>query len=116
MVGTTEKELEFYITSDGKIPFNEWYESLKDKRGREEIARRLNRILKGNPGDHKILTEGLYEMKITYGPAYRIYYTEKDKKIIVLLCGGDKSTQSEDIEKAKRYLKDYLASLGGENL
>ena len=54
--------------------------------------------------------------RITYGPAYRIYYTEKDKRIIVLLCAGDKSTQPEDVEKAKQYLKDYLVSLGGENL
>lgn len=112
MVETTEKEIEFYITPEGKIPFNEWYESLKDKRGREEVKRRLNRAIQGNFGDHKILVEGLYEMRITYGRAYRIYYTEKDKRIIVLLCAGYKSTQSEDVEKAKQYLKDYL---GGQS-
>lgn len=113
MAETTQKEIEFYITSEGKIPFNEWFESLKDKRGREEVARRLNRALQGNFGDHKILSEGLYEMRFTYGPAYRIYYTEKDKRIIVLLCAGDKSSQPEDIKRAKQYLEDYL---GGQNL
>jgi putative addiction module killer protein len=116
MEETKEKAIEYYITQEGKIPFNQWYESLKDKRAREEVARRLNRAIQGNFGDHKILAEDLYEMRITYGPAYRIYYTEKDKRIIVLLCGGDKSTQTEDVEKAKQYLKDYLVSLGGENL
>lgn len=113
MTEATQKEIEFYITPEGKIPFNDWFESLKDKRGREEVARRLNRALQGNFGDHKVLSEGLYEMRITYGPAYRIYYTEKDKRIIVLLCAGDKSSQSEDIKRAKQYLEDYL---GGQNL
>lgn len=113
MIEATQKEIEFYITPEGKIPFNDWFESLKDKRGREEVARRLNRALQGNFGDHKVLSEGLYEMRITYGPAYRIYYTEKDKRIIVLLCAGDKSSQSEDIKRAKQYLEDYL---GGQNL
>ncbi|MFY9225512.1 MAG: type II toxin-antitoxin system RelE/ParE family toxin [Blastocatellia bacterium] len=102
------KEIEFYITSDGKIPFNEWYESLKDKRAKLEVSRRLDRAAASNFGDHKGLVEHLYEMRITYGPGYRIYYTEKDGKIIVLFCGGDKKTQSQDIAKAKQYLIDYL--------
>lgn len=116
MEESKEKTIEYYITSEGKIPFNEWYESLKDKRARQEVARRLNRAIEGNYGDHKTIVENLYEMKITYGPAYRIYYTEKERKIIVLLCGGDKSTQSKDIERAKEYLKDYLASIEGESV
>jgi putative addiction module killer protein len=74
MEETKEKAIEYYITQEGKIPFNQWYESLKDKRATEEVARRLNRAIKGNFGDHKILAEDLYEMRITYGPAYRIYH------------------------------------------
>lgn len=101
------KEIEFYIAPDGKIPFNEWFESLKDKRAKQEVSRRLDRAAAGNYGDHKVLVEDLYEMRITYGPAYRIYYTETEGRIIVLFCGGDKSTQGQDILRAKQYLMDY---------
>jgi putative addiction module killer protein len=113
MAGTTTKEIDFYITPDGKNPFKEWYESLKDKRAKLEVGRRLDRAAAGNSGDHKTLVEGLMEMKITYSPGYRIYYTETDERIIVLLCGGTKKTQPQDILKAKGYLEDYLE---GKNL
>jgi putative addiction module killer protein len=113
MAGTTTKELEFYMTPEGKIPFKEWYESLKDKRAKLEVSRRLDRAVAGNSGDHKTLAEGLMEMRITYSPGYRIYYTETDERLIVLFCGGDKKSQSQDILKAKEYLANYL---GGKSL
>lgn len=108
MAEATQKELQYYVTPDGKIPFNEWFESLKDKRARQEVSRRLGRALLGNFGDHRSLGADLYELKISYGPAYRIYYTQRDNKIIVLLCAGNKSSQTDDIRKAKLYLQDYL--------
>ncbi len=108
-----QRELELYMTAEGKIPFAEWFDKLKDKRAKEEIKRRLERVIDGNFGDHHSLpgTQGVSELRITYGPAYRIYYAETATTIVVLLCGGDKSSQAKDIKKASEYWQDYLTSL-----
>jgi len=78
----------------------DWINSLKDRVGRARIQVRVDRLVHGNPGKHRILTNGVCELKIDVGPGYRVYYTERRGVAVVLLVGGDKSTQSKDIETA----------------
>ncbi len=87
--------------------FSKWLFKLKDVKGKISIIRRIKRIGMGNFGDYKSLGNEVSELRITSGPGYRIYYTTKDHAVILLLIGGDKSTQSKDIEKAKNLAKEY---------
>ncbi|MEK7990618.1 MAG: type II toxin-antitoxin system RelE/ParE family toxin [Thiotrichaceae bacterium] len=87
--------------------FSKWLSKLKDMKGRIAVARRIERMQYGNFGDVKSVGTSISELRITTGPGYRIYFTQKEDKIIILLIGGDKSTQSKDIEKAKQLLKEY---------
>jgi putative addiction module killer protein len=80
--------------------YRDWINSLKDLAGRARVQVRVDRLVHGNPGKHRVLTEGVCELKIDFGPGYRVYYTERDGALIVLLAGGDKSTQSQDIKTA----------------
>ena len=102
------KEILYYQTSDGKTPYEEWFKNLKDIKGKTIIAARLDRFEAGNPGKYRTVGGGVYELKIYFGPGYRIYFGEDGKTLIILLCGGDKSVQSKDIEKAQKYWNDYL--------
>ena len=77
-----------------------WINSLKDPVGRARIQVRVDRLVHGNPGKHRILTDGVCELKVDYGPGYRVYYTKRDEALIVLLAGGDKATQAQDIKTA----------------
>ncbi len=86
--------------------FSKWLHKLKDIQGKVAILRRIDRIKLGNFGEYKYLDDGVSELKITTGPGYRVYYTHKNDEIIILLVGGDKSTQTKDIEKAKEILKE----------
>jgi putative addiction module killer protein len=86
--------------------FDNWLKKLRDLRAAACIYTRINRLAKGNPGDVKPIGEGVSEMRIEYGPGYRVYYKYTGKEIIVLLCGGDKSTQSKDIANAKKLAKE----------
>ena len=119
MAKAQPREIELYITADGKIPFSDWLDSLIDKRSRSEVNRRIERATNGNFGDHKSVGNDVYEMRITYGGGYRIYYAELEEgnKILLLLLGGVKSTQVGDIKKAKEYWDDYKDShqIGEEN-
>jgi len=74
---------------------------LNDGIGKALILKRINRLKKGNPGDIEPVGEGIFEIRIHYGPGYRVYYKDASNEIILLLCGGDKSTQQKDITKAK---------------
>lgn len=87
--------------------FSKWLYKLKDVQGKVFILRRVDRMKNGNFGDYKALGDGLSELRLTTGPAYRVYFAQKGDEIIVLLVGGDKSTQSKDIEKARELLKEY---------
>lgn len=77
-----------------------WINSLKDRTSRARIQVRVDRLVHGNPGQHRVLTDGVCELKIDFGPGYRVYYTERGGMVIVLLAGGDKSTQQQDINAA----------------
>jgi len=87
--------------------FSKWLLKLKDIRGKVTILRRIKRVTQGNFGDHKFVGDNVNELRITIGAGYRVYYTKKGEQIIILLIGGDKSTQSKDIEKAKVLAKEY---------
>ena len=78
----------------------DWISALKDRVGRARIQVRVDRLAHGNPGAHRNLTHGVTELKIDVGPGYRVYYTERNGELIVLLAGGDKSTQQQDIKAA----------------
>ncbi len=98
--------------SSGKEPAAEWLESLKDQVSRSRIYARILRAEGGNFGDHKPVGEGLLELRITIGPGYRIYYALDGSDIILLLMGGDKSTQKKDISLAKKYWSAHQAEGG----
>lgn len=80
--------------------YRDWIDSLKDRMGRARIQVRVDRLAHGNPGQHRVLTDGVCELKIDFGPGYRVYFTERKGVLIVLLAGGDKSTQQKDIQLA----------------
>ncbi len=101
------REIRSYQTDDGKCPFSEWLDSLPDAKTRAKIRTRLDRVEKGNLGDCEPVGEGVFELRIYYGLGYRLYFGLEKKIIIILLQGGDKSTQEKDIEKAKEYWKNY---------
>ena len=86
--------------------FSKWLIKLKDVKGKVSILRRIDRMKLGNFGDHKSVGNNISELRITTGPGYRVYYTQKNDEIIVLLIGGDKSSQSDDIKKANEILKE----------
>jgi putative addiction module killer protein len=101
------REIQQYKIPDGKIPFSEWLESLGDFKGKAKIVKRLERVSDGNLGDARSLGEGVWEFKIDFGPGYRIYFGQVETTIVLLLIGGDKSTQEQDISKAKKYWTEY---------
>jgi len=78
----------------------DWINSLNDRAGRARIQVRVDRLVHGNPGQHRALTDGVCELKIDFGPGYRVYYTERAGVFVVLLAGGDKSSQQRDINAA----------------
>lgn len=80
--------------------YRDWINALSDRAGRARIQVRIDRLAHGNPGQHRKLSGGVSELKIDHGPVYRVYYTERRGEVIVLLAGGDKSTQPEDIAGA----------------
>lgn len=80
--------------------YRDWINALIDRAGRARIQMRIDRLAHGNPGQHRNLTDGVSELKIDVGPGYRVYYTERGGELIVLLAGGDKSTQQQDIKTA----------------
>ncbi|MGH8283713.1 MAG: type II toxin-antitoxin system RelE/ParE family toxin [Gammaproteobacteria bacterium] len=80
--------------------YREWINGLRDRAGRARVQVRVERLAHGNAGQHRILTNGVRELKVDYGPGYRVYYTERGGVLIMLLAGGDKSSQAKDIKTA----------------
>ena len=99
-------DIQMYQTVSGKQPYTEWFTSL-DKADRAMIDGRLERVRHGLLGDCKSVGEGVLELRIHSGPGFRIYFAFDGLKLIILLCGGSKSKQDKDIEKAIKYLADY---------
>jgi putative addiction module killer protein len=100
-------EMEYYKTTEGKAPFKEWLDALRDVNGRAKIRIRLDRARLGNLGDHKAVDEGVWELRIDYGPGYRVYFAKEGNRLILLLIGGDKGSQRRDIAQATAHLQDH---------
>ena len=96
-----------YTDKAGKEPFTRWLNSLKDARDRRRILARLRRIEQGNYGDCKPIQDGVFELRLFFGPGYRIYFGKDGKTLVILLCGGDKNSQGKDIKQAIMYWNEY---------
>ncbi|MDP3548936.1 MAG: type II toxin-antitoxin system RelE/ParE family toxin [Novosphingobium sp.] len=92
--------------------FSDWLGSLRDRRARARIVVRLERLADGNFGDSKSVKGGVHELRVDYGPGYRVYFFQRGKELVILLCGGDKRTQDADIAHAKR-LKEEIERTNG---
>lgn len=101
------KEIQFFENDNGKEPFTEWFAGLRDIMAKIKVRQRLDRMSKGNFGYVEPVGEGVSEAKIDYGPGYRIYFANLSKKRILILYGGDKSTQKKDIKKSQKYFKEF---------
>ncbi len=104
---TSEYRLEYYQQENGNIPFTEWLESLRDRVAVARIRIRLGRVRLGNFGITKPVGNGVFELKIDHGSGYRLYYSMTEKTVVLLLIGGDKSTQGRHIDTARRYWQHY---------
>ena len=105
-------KISMYKTNNGKVPFINWLESIKDATTKRRIKLRIDRMIDGNFGDTKNLGNNLFELRLFFGSGYRIYYTIENNVLVILFSGGDKSSQEDDIKKAKLYLSNYK---GGDN-
>ena len=102
-------ELYYYQTATGERPLVDWLAGLADRQARARIEARLARVAVGNPGDVETVGGGVMELRIDWGPGYRIYFSRVGRAVVLLLCGGDKRAQQKDIDRAKSYLEDYRA-------
>ena len=105
-------EIRRYLTASGRDVVGEWMADLADQRARAKIAVRLARVQAGNFGDCRALGNGVWELRVDWGPGFRIYYAMAGKFVVLLLCGGDKKTQAADIQAAIEYWKDYKRRTG----
>jgi putative addiction module killer protein len=99
--------VKIYKDEYGNEPFIDWLEYIKDKTIQARIRERLRRIELGNFGDHRSIGDGIFELRLHFGSGYRIYYGQSGDEIVLLLAGGDKSTQERDIQRVKYYWHDY---------
>ena len=106
---STERTIIVYADENGKEPVTDWLASFRDKKIRTRILRRINRIEQGNFGDHRHIVggEGIWELRLDFGPGYRVYYAEDGATVVLLLCAGEKKSQNRDIKKAITYWRDY---------
>jgi putative addiction module killer protein len=102
------KALAIYETEDGKRPFKLWLDALRDKTTKARINARITRLEQGNFGDAKTVGGGVSELRLAFGAGYRVYYGLDGETLVVLLSGGDKSTQEKDIKLAQEYWADYM--------
>lgn len=99
--------IEHYVTTEGVDVFSDWFDGLRDKTTKVVIERRLMRIENGNLGQVRALRDGVWEIKIDFGPGYRVYYAQSGQTVILLLCGGDKGSQDADIARAAQNWEDF---------
>jgi putative addiction module killer protein len=102
-----EQDLREYVLPGGRIPFREWLHALRDVEARARVRVRLNRVRAGNFGDCKAVGEGVHELRLPFGPGYRVYFGRDGSIIVILLCGGTKRSQDRDMRTAKAYWQDY---------
>ena len=105
----TAVDVHEYRTADGAVPFARWLERLGDDRARAAILARIDRLKAGLRGDWKPVGAGVFELRVDVGPGYRVYCAHAGSTIVILLCGGDKSTQTKDIKTAKRLSAEWSA-------
>lgn len=103
----TQRDVRRYSDKNGRVPVTEWLNSLKDHKAHVAIIIRIHRVELGNFGDQDSVGGGVYELRIDFGPGYRVYYGMSGRQIVLLLCGGTKGSQRRDIAKAKRYWKEH---------
>lgn len=103
----TEKTIVVYEDATGKVPYTDWLAGIRQPSTRHRIIERLARVKQGNYGDFKSLKDGVFELRLDFGPGYRIYFGEDGDTIVVLLCGGTKAKQVKDVKTAKAYWKEY---------
>ena len=104
---THPREIQVYRMKNGRVPFIEWFDSIRDKRAQTRIEARLIFLEQGNFGDYRSVGNGVFELRIHIGAGYRVYFSEIGNTIVLLLCGGDKSSQTRDIARAKTYWREY---------
>lgn len=107
MRNTHPQEIEIYETQNGREPFTQWFNAIRDTRAQSSIRSRLISLEHGNFGDHRSVGGGVFELRIHVGTGYRVYFGEIDRTIVLLLCGGDKTSQTRDIARAKTYWREY---------
>lgn len=101
------RRIKIYVRSNGRSPFEAWFSTLRDKSAKATILTRIDRVRFGNFGDCKSVGGGVYELRIHFGPGYRIYFGVVGAEVVLLLLGGDKSTQPRDIKTAQKYWKEF---------
>jgi putative addiction module killer protein len=107
MVDRSLRQVQIYVAHNGKAPFEQWLHALRDKQTRARILTRIDRVRLGNLGDCESVGAGVYELRIHFGPGYRVYFGLYGAEVVLLLCGGDKSSQARDIEMAKSYWREF---------
>ncbi|HTV48172.1 MAG TPA: type II toxin-antitoxin system RelE/ParE family toxin [Phycisphaerae bacterium] len=100
-------EVLHYVNESGRDMVRHWLDELRDRRAAARIVIRMDRLAEGNFGDWQPLREGVCELRIDYGPGYRVYYAMAGRTCVLLLCGGDKRKQAADIDRAVSYWRDY---------
>jgi len=101
------RDIQYYVTARGACPVRSWLAEMQDLKAKVAVVRRIDRLVPGNFGDHKFVGSGVWELRIDVGPGYRLYYGHMGSAAVLLLCGGSKRTQDQDIRKALEYWADY---------
>lgn len=101
-----KKSIRYYVAANGKAPVLEWLSKIKDRVILTRIRQRISRLELGLYGDYKVISGGLCELRLDFGAGYRVYFVEEAQDVVVLLCGGNKSTQTRDIASAKIYWEE----------
>jgi putative addiction module killer protein len=106
-----EQVVRIYARSDSIEPFTKWLRGLRDGPSRNRIRQRIARLRLGNFGDARSVGDGVHELRIHFGPGYRVYFGRQTAAVVILLCGGDKGAQERDIERAKEYWRDHRSQI-----
>ena len=104
------KTILIYQDENGNEPYTNWFNALRDKKGKGRVEARLRRLEQGLYGDCEPVGDGVLELRMFFGPGYRVYFGEDAENIVILLCGGDKDSQKRDINAAKEYWKEYQSN------